>query len=193
MVEVDPDDLTTATPESVVLGIACIHEYENGAFAASTWAGAREALEAEAEGLDRLDESCTDEDDFYEAAYEARLEYALSFEFGVSGTVEALCAAGCPTFASCGGHGEGFGGRSRHPWVLFAGDPARLPHLVAVARETGCGLEVDDRGLLTAWAPSAEEMIKFGHGLAARQMIFDRLQPTVDSDEAQPPDDEDVW
>lgn len=189
-IEVDPARLTSASPETVILGIACIHEYENAAFAGATWEGAQEALRVESEELLRLDASCPDEEAFDEAAYEARFECALGFEFGVSGTVEALCAAGCPTFASCGGHGEGSGGRSRHPWVLFAGDTARLLLLTDAARKAGCGLEIDDRGLLTVWAPSVREMVKFGNCALSQRGCFDELPVTVDRVAAQPPDDE---
>ena len=189
MIDVDPAGLTAASPEKVILGIACIHVYENAAFAGATWEGAQEALQAETEELEQLDFSCSDEEAFDEAVYEAQVGCDLAFEFGVSGAVEALCAAGCPTFASCGGHGEGFGGRSRHPWVLFAGDVARLPLLVGAAREAGCGLDTDDRGLLTVWAPSPLEMIQFGKRILSRRRFFDELPETVDRAAAEPDDD----
>ena len=32
VVDVDPSHLTTASPDDVITGMACIHEYENGAF-----------------------------------------------------------------------------------------------------------------------------------------------------------------
>lgn len=192
VVDVDPARVRSVSPEAVVEGVACIHGYENAAYAGATWEGAAESLRAEGEELPRLDASCLDEETFDEAKWDAGIEYGLGFEFGVSGVVEALCAAGCPTFASCGGHGADSGGRSRHPWVLFAGDMERLPLLVEAATEAGCGLEPDEQGLLTLWAPSTTEMIEFGERILVARHRFDNLPATVDRVAAQPPDD-DEW
>jgi hypothetical protein len=183
--------LRLVSPDTVIHGIACIHGYENGAYAGATWEGAAESLRNESDELARLDAACATEEEFDEATWEAALECGLGFEFGVSGAVEALCAAGCPTFASCGGHGDDFGGRSRHPWALFAADAARLPLLVKAASETGCGLEIDEDGLLTVWASSPKEMIAFGERMLSGRGRFDDLPPTVDRVASQAPDDED--
>jgi len=194
VVDVDPAVLTLATPETVRYGIACIHEYQNAVFAAANWVDAEETIRVEAEELARLDGTCSTEDEFDEAAFEVRTENFLDFEFGVSGAVEALCAAGCPTFASCGGHGEGFGGRDRHPWILFASDSMRLLILVRSAQMAGCGLQLDERGLLVVLAPSLSEMIEFGRLLIRSRNDLDSISPMIDRAAlVQETDDEDWW
>jgi hypothetical protein len=165
----------------------------NGVYAAASWFDAAATLSAEAEELARLDASCTDEESFDEAAFEAQAEMFLTFEFGINGTVEALCAAGCPTFASCAGHGEGFGGRSRYPWVLFAADPLRLPLLLTPAQGAGCGLELDERGLLVLYGPSVLETVRFGLAVVGMKSGFDELPQTVDPQDAVPATDDDHW
>jgi hypothetical protein len=109
------------------------------------------ALTAEAEALAQLAASTDDEDAFDYAAFDKQAELWLALELGVTGASEALCAAGCPTFASCRGHGRDFGGRSRHPWILLAPDERRVPPLEAATRDAGCGLELDESGLVEAW------------------------------------------
>jgi hypothetical protein len=194
VIDADATRLASASAATVIEGIACIHEYDNATFAYATWEAAQEALQIESDELARLDYGCQSEEAFDEASYESQLECGLGFEFGVSGAVEALCAAGCPTFASCGGHGDDFGGRSRHPWVLFAGDVVRFALVVEAARDAGCGLDTDDRGLLTVWAPSPAEMIEFGRCIVSRRGRFDELPASVDRIAARPPEDEgDSW
>jgi hypothetical protein len=193
-IDVDPTLLSAPTAERVISGVACIHGYEPGVFPGATWAGAAETLQAEREELTQLDATCADEVAFDDAAFEARGELWLSLEFGITGVVEALCAAGCPTFASCRGHIEGSGGRSLHPWVLFAADGARLPLLVQVARTAGCGLEHDERGLLVMIAPSLVEAIEFGRTLLAKREEFDTIPAVVDRDAvASAGEDDELW
>jgi hypothetical protein len=194
VIDVDPALLSPPSTERVITGVACIHGYEPGVFPGATWAAAAETLQAEREELTRLDETCADEVAFDDAAFEAQGELWLSLEFGITGVVEALCAAGCPTFASCRGHSEGSGGRSSHPWVLFAADAARLPLLVQIARTAGCGLELDERGLLIVIAPSLVEAIEFGRTLLTKRNAFEAIPAVVDRDAvASAGEDEDLW
>jgi len=193
VVDVDPDSLRSVSAETVIDGIACTHGYEPAAYAGSAWAGAEETLEAELDELRTLDGACSDEDAFDEGAFEAQGERGLSFEFGVSGAVEALCAAGCPTFASCSGHSEDFSGRSRHPWILFATDRERLPLLLAAASNAGCGLEPDGGGLVVMRAPSVLESIEFGRALTRARADFDAIPPIVDREAAWPEEDDNLW
>lgn len=174
-IAIDLGRLRCADAETVATGLACVHEYDDGFYSAASWDGAEGTLTAEAEALARLDASTDDEDEFDDAAFDEQGELWLALELGVTGASEALCAAGCPTFASCRGHGRDFGGRSRHPWLLFAADERRVPLLEAAARDAGCGLELDDGGLVEAWAPSLVEIVAFGCGLHARRRDFAAL------------------
>jgi hypothetical protein len=171
-IAIDQGRLRCVDAQTVATGLACVHEYDDGIYCAASWEGAEGTLTAEAEALARLDASTDDEDKFDDAAFDEQGELWLALELGVTGASEALCAAGCPTFASCRGHGRDFGGRSRHPWLLFATDERRVPLLEAAARDAGCGLELDESGLVEAWAPSLVEIVAFGRALHARRREF---------------------
>jgi hypothetical protein len=171
-IAVDRGRVRCVDAETVATGLACVHEYDDGIYSAASWEGAEGTLTAEAEALARLNASTDDEDEFDDAAFGEQEELWLALELGVTGASEALCAAGCPTFASCRGHSRDFGGRSRHPWLLFAADERRVPLLEAAAGDVGCGLELDESGLVQAWAPSLVEIVAFGCALHARRREF---------------------
>jgi hypothetical protein len=174
-VNIDRQQLRSIDAQTVASGLACLHEYEPGIYPCASWEQAAGIIRAETDALIRLDASAANEEAFDDAAFDVERDLILGLELGVAGASEALCAAGCPTFASCRGHGDGPGVRSPFPWLLFAADEMRAPLLEEAARDAGCGLSLDENGLVEARAPSAAEMVKFGAALLARRREFDAI------------------
>jgi hypothetical protein len=190
-VELDVGQLRAIDAETVANGVACIHEYDAAVYGMSTWGSAASAIATEREELARIDAAAHDEHEFDEMAFEAESELVLTLELGVGGTVEALCAAGCPTFASCRGHPAGFRGRGeegRVPWVLFGCDRDRTSVIVQAAATANCRLHVGAEGLVTVSGPSLEELLAFGSALVVRRAVFDALAPIVAREETIPDD-----
>lgn len=185
------DGAVEVDAHTVVDGVACIHEYDPGFFAAASWKDAAGTAASEANELADIDARAGDEDAFDELAFEAQGELALELELGVNAAAEALCAAGCPTFASCRGHHDG-SPRSQHPWILFAADRPRVELLASAARQTGCGLDVDERGLLVLYGPSVTNTVAFARAMIDRRSQFDALSPMVRREDARPDDDDDL-
>lgn len=172
-----PTPLRSPRPSRPASGV---HKYDHGFFGLDRQGLVSAFPRCDGVALAQLDASADDEGEFDDAVFQEQGELWLELELGVTGASAALCAAGCPTFASCRGHGAEFGGRSRHPWRLFAGDERRFPLLEAAARVAGCRLELDERGLLVAWAaPSLAEIVAFGRALHARRREFADLAGAV--------------
>jgi hypothetical protein len=181
-IDVDPEQTGGPTIERILHGIPCVHEYQPGLFLSATWKGAEEALRMERDALDEIDAASVDEEAFADAAFGVEQEMLLDFEFGVSGLVEALCAAGCPTFSSCGGHPGGSGHRSAHPWVVVECDRPRLPILLGAVEAAGCSAELQGSEGIWLRARSVTDAIALGFELVARRDDFDALPPAVDRD-----------
>jgi hypothetical protein len=175
-IDVDPGRLCGVSAETIAHGIGGIHEYDAWIFASADWDAAERTLDLEEDELVELDARHHDESSFFDAAWEFEREY-LPLELGVSGVARALCAAGCPTFASCHGHDDGI---RNEPWVLFATDEQRLGPIVEMARAAGCGLAMED-GLVVAYANSVVETIALGREIVARRDAFGLFERHVDA------------
>jgi hypothetical protein len=79
--------------------------YSAAWFVEAKWSVAADYLDREAEALAELDLGTDDRQAFEDAAWDMEGELFHGLELGVCPAVEALCAAGCPTFSSCRGHG----------------------------------------------------------------------------------------
>jgi hypothetical protein len=178
-IDLDPSKGYGPSEAHVIYGVPCVHEYEPGFYLEATWESAEQTLRTERKMLAELDAKHDDEDAFGEAAWEEWREMCFSLEFAVTGLAEALCAAGCPTFSSCGGH-PGDDTRSPHPWVVCGADGDRLPLLIEAMNTTGCSAEEEVNGYIAVQAPSSVESIALGFELLARRAQFDALPHSID-------------
>jgi hypothetical protein len=90
-------------------------------------------------------------------------------ELGVAGLSYALCAAGCPTVASCRSHWDGLSW-SDCPVVFFVAKQSWLQPLATLIVRNGCSLD-SDRGCLKICGPSVVNT----HSLAV-QILTERCR-----------------
>lgn len=90
-------------------------------------------------------------------------------EIGVAGLTYALSAVGFRTAASCRAHGAN--GWTDCPVVMFGAHKWRAVLLAQLAVEAGCGIG-QDRGMLTAYAPSIRNLMSLAEAVIARRASF---------------------
>jgi hypothetical protein len=94
-------------------------------------------------------------------------------DVGVVGLVFVLSAANYATCYSCRGHADI---TDRVPQVRLATEPDRLELLVRYAERAKCGLETDDDGLVTAYAPTVLSLHKLARLMAEDRAVFEALE-----------------
>lgn len=107
---------------------------------------------------------------------EGPLSSFASLDVGVMSAVAALSASGCVTTTSCRGHrlsGE------PNPLVRFTTDEARLPLIQMAAERTGCGLLLDQDGMLQLYTKNVFAFVNFARDLLTRQEEFDAIETCV--------------
>lgn len=107
---------------------------------------------------------------------EGPLAAFADLDVGVMSAVAALSASGCITTTSCRGH------RARgepSPLVRFAADEERLPLVRAAAVSAGCGLLLDDDGMLQLYAADVLAFIDFAREAMRRSEAFDAVSTSV--------------
>jgi hypothetical protein len=134
------------------------------------------AQAADADEFDRLlDRELEDRypgDDFDEGP----LSPFIALDVGVISAVAALSASGCVSTTSCRGHrvsGE------PSPLVRFTADERRLPVIQAAADHAGCGLLLDQDGMLQLYAADVLAFVAFARELLMRREALDAIESTV--------------
>jgi hypothetical protein len=92
----------------------------------------------------------------------------LSLDLGVISAVAALSASGSISTTSCRGHrvdGEAA------PLVRFTTDEARLGYILAASSSSGCGLLLDNDGMLQLYARDVLSFVAF-----ARELVMARSE-----------------
>jgi hypothetical protein len=102
----------------------------------------------------------------------------LSLDLGVMSAVAALSASGSVSTTSCRGHNTG---GEAAPLVRFTTDETRLPLIMAAASSSGCGLILDDDGMLQLYATNALSFVAFARELVKARNIFAANQTEVAS------------
>lgn len=148
----------------------------------ASWDEAIEALEIETDRISAAASAATvyEFDDLVDGELEDWQQNAVcGIDVGVAAVVMALNAAGCVTSTSCRGH-PGFASPDRdYPRIRVFADPDRGAVLAQAASATGCGLDVDDRGVGLLWAPSVQEMVALAGELISMRTRFELLGPRV--------------
>jgi hypothetical protein len=176
--EIEVRDLRVPTVLEVEEGFGDIRNYQD--LAGLSWEEAAECLDLERSLVARATEQTTTPGEFGELADEVLGNYSdevddlgpggiYLLDLGVIGLTAALSAAGCVPASSCSGHG------SEAPYIRFAADPQRAAILLEMTRIAGCGLTVDEGGLLQTWAGSIKQFIGFAGMLVLRQEKFATL------------------
>jgi hypothetical protein len=120
---------------------------------------------------DIIEERYPDDD----TADEVLLDF-LGLDLGVISAVTALSASGSISTTSCRGHnttGE------PAPLVRFTTDETRLPVILAAASSSGCGLLLDDDGMLQLYATNVLSFVAFARALLKARNIFAAIQTVV--------------
>ncbi|MBC6451304.1 hypothetical protein [Actinokineospora xionganensis] len=178
-IQVLPAALTRMTPRRVVEGFSLVRDYEPQFDI--TWEEAVECLDAEAKWLERA-ATTQDAKEFDELLYSASEQEAgddfdylfRGMDVGVAGLVFVLSAAGYATCYSCRGHAGIM--TERAPQVRLATEPDRLQLLVGYAEHAECGLETDDEGLVTAYAPTVMGLHKLARLMADDRAVFETME-----------------
>jgi hypothetical protein len=172
--EIDVRDLRVPTVFDVEEGFGDIRDYQD--LVGVSWEAAQ-CLDLERSLLAGVIDQATTPREFGELGDQALGNYAdevgdlgpqgiYLLDLGVLGLTATLSAAGCAPASSCGGHG------TAAPYIRFAADPQRVRILLEIARIAGCGLTVDEGGLLQTWAPSIKQFLRFAGMLVLQQEKF---------------------
>ena len=159
--------------------------YDVGVFDRSSWEVAKVVIEEEQRRLAILDARAADAHAFDALAYELfdndrsqKSPWAMvgELEFGVSGLVVALSAAGCVTASSCRGHVHE---SDAVPYVLFRSDPDRAALVAHACATIGCGFW-DVADMLVIHGYSVAALLKLAELVVGRRAEFERIPMTVD-------------
>ena len=107
---------------------------------------------------------------------EGPLARFIALDAGVMSAVAALSAAGCVSTTSCRGH------RRRGepcPLVRFAADELRLTPILDAASRAGCGLLLDEDGMLQLYAVDTLAFVAFARELLLRRDALDAIETRV--------------
>jgi hypothetical protein len=179
--EVDYDSLITPSDDDIETGGFGSRGYSVALIVDATWEEASDWLVRERQAVTEVAELSLNEDEFDGLAREREEDVILdplegivmAPDLGMRAACVALCAAGCVTAASCRGH-PGVDAWSRWPVILFTCDGQRARILEDIARTSGCGLGSNE-GRLELWAPSVEELLRFGALVIDRRTEFDNV------------------
>lgn len=146
-----------------------------------TWSETDEAIEQEKEILKGSMTKAGDKDQLIEFLrvadeefYRDDFEGSSAFDLGARSALLALNAAGCPTFASCGGHDYLTG--SDNPYVAFFADQRHAEIVMEVAGAVGVGLCPTDLGGIEVFSDRLDGLFDFAVELRRRAEDFDRLR-----------------
>lgn len=133
-----------------------------------SWATVELLIEYEERKLSRIEAGEDDADD--ESEDEDCDEWddvknLLGLDPGVASAVGALSASNCFPVSSCNGEP---GHTEPVPCVLFRARVARVPDLLEVAEEAGCGL-INNGERLELYAPHVRHLVAFARAMLARR------------------------
>jgi hypothetical protein len=98
-----------------------------------------------------------------------------SSDVGVAGLLQVLAAAGYAPCNSCRGHPHDEYGRA--PQVRIGTEPERLQVLVEFVRQTECGVETGDDGIVSVYARSVTELHRLAELMLDNRAVFEALPP----------------
>jgi len=155
----------------------------------TTWQEVNAVIAEEAALIDSASLRAVDEDDFDRIVdVELRQRYPgddfdegplspfTGLDAGVMSAVAALSASGCITTTSCRGHRAH---SEPNPLVRFAADEERLLLVQAAATSAGCGLLLDEDGMLQLYATSILAFIDFARETMRHSDAFDAVSTSV--------------
>jgi len=185
---IDPDLLRVIWIDEVSSdGVGDNQLYED--FSGVGWKEVQDVIDEESVLLQEASERSANIDEFDQAideilgerypdddATDGALSDFLDLDLGVMSAVAALSASGSISTTSCRGHranGEAA------PLVRFATDGARLAHILAAASGSGCGLLLDDDGMLQLYAKNILSFVAFARELVKARSTFDATGTVV--------------
>lgn len=155
----------------------------------TTWLEVESIIEAEEALVMSVAENATDVDDFdrlieqaMDTLYpgedidEGPLSDLSMLDLGVISAVAALAAAGCVSTTSRRGHRQT---GEANPFVRFATDDLRLPHLREAAMAAKCGLLVDSVGMVQPYPVDVRAFIEFARQLLLRRGALFAIETPV--------------
>jgi hypothetical protein len=110
---------------------------------------------------------------------EGPLAEFIMLDVGVISAVAALWAGGCVSTFSCRGHDTD---RDSCPHIRFTTDEQRLPFVRQAALSAGCGLALDNTGMLELYANDVLALIRFARALSALQTALKGIGTVVPSE-----------
>jgi hypothetical protein len=142
------------------------------------WSEAIRVHELEGEIIARLERSDDPEAEYtaMEAEWDEEPAELYGLDIGVASTVVALSSVRCIPFSSC--NAGSFGGRhlESYPLVAFHARRHMLDLLLECAEHVGIGLELEDMGILVAYATDVGRMRAFADALIRRRRDFRALR-----------------